>query len=244
MDQWIELKRKICNQRLPLRQLQRETGIHRQTLRKIRDNSQPPGYHRTKPIEKTKIGPYIKRIKAIIEADKKVHKKQRHTAKKILELLQADGFDGGYTIVKDAVRQIKKTSKEVFMPLSQRPGEAQVDFGHALANFNGTLKKIVFFVMSMVHSDAMFVMAFPRECTEAFLEAHVRAFDFFGCVPNRISYDNTRVAITKILTNHKRKHTAEFKRLISHYLFEPHFCNVRRPNEKGVVEGSVKYSRL
>ncbi len=71
MDQWIELRRKIRNQKLPLRQLQRETGIHRKTLRKIRDNSQPPGYHRTKTIEKTKIGPYIKRIKAIIEAEKR-----------------------------------------------------------------------------------------------------------------------------------------------------------------------------
>jgi transposase len=244
MDQWIELRRKIRNQDIPLRQLERETGIGRQTLRKIRDNSHPPGYRRTKPIDKPKISPYLDRIKSIIESDKQMPKKQRHTAKKILEVLQSDGFTGGYTIVKDAVRQIKKTSKEVFMPLSQRPGEAQVDFGHALANFNGTLKKIVFFVMSMVHSDAMFVIAFPRECTEAFLEAHVRAFDFFGCVPKRISYDNTRIAITKILTGHKRKHTAEFKRLISHYLFEPHFCNVRRPNEKGIVEGSVKYSRL
>jgi len=244
MDQWIELRRKIRNQEVSLHQLERETGIHRQTLRKIRDNSQPPGYRRTKPIEKTKIAPYLARIRAILESDKQILKKQRHTAKKILEILQSEGFTGSYTIVKDAVRRIKKTSKEVFMPLSQRPGEAQVDFGHALANFNGTLKKIVFFVMSMVHSDAMFVMAFPRECTEAFLEAHVRAFDFFGCVPKRLSYDNTRVAITKILTSHKRKHTAEFKRLISHYLFEPHFCNVRRPNEKGIVEGSVKYSRL
>ncbi len=244
MDEWIELRRKIRNEQIPLRQLERETGIHRQTLRKIRDSSQPPGYHRTKAIEKTKIGPYLARIKAIIEADKKVHKKQCHTAKKILEILQSKGFDGGYTIVKDAVRQIKKTSKEVFMPLSQRPGEAQVDFGHAVVKFNGILKKVVFFVMSLVHSDAMFVMAFPRECTEAFLEAHVRSFGFFGFVPNRISYDNTRVAITKILTGHKRKHTAEFKRLLSHYLFEPHFCNVRRPNEKGIVEGSVKYSRL
>ena len=244
MDQWIELRRKIRNQHVSLRQLERETGIHRKTLRKIRDNSQPPGYQRANPIEKTKIGPYLKRIKAIIESDKQMPKKQRHTAKKILEILQSDGFEGGYTIVKDAVREIKKTSKEVFMPLSQRPGEAQVDFGHALANFNGTLKKVSFFVMSMVHSDAMFVMSFPRECTEAFLEAHVRAFYFFGCVPKRISYDNTRIAITKILTGHKRKHTAEFKRLISNYLFEPHFCNVRRPNEKGIVEGSVKYSRL
>ena len=130
------------------------------------------------------------------------------------------------------------------MPLSQKPGEAQVDFGQAVVKFNGILKKVMFFVMSLVHSDAMFVMAFPRECTEAFLEAHIRAFDFFGCVPSRISYDNTRIAITKIMTHHKRDYTAEFKRLISHYLFEPYFCNVRRPNEKGIVEGSVKYSRL
>ncbi len=244
MDQWIELRRSIRNNGVSLRQLERQTGIHRQTLRKIRDNSQPPGYRRTKLINKPKISPYLDRIKALIKSDKQDHKKQYYTAKKIWEILQSEGFTGGYTIVKDAVREIKKTSKEVFMPLSQPPGEAQVDFGYAVANFNGALKKFAFFVMSMVHSDAMFVMAFPRECTEAFLEAHVRAFEFFGCAPTRISYDNTRVAITKILTNHKRKHTAEFNRLISHYLFEPHFCNVRRPNEKGIVEGTVKYSRL
>jgi len=245
MDKWIELRRKIHNQEIPLRQISRESGIHRETLRKIRDNNQPPGYQRTKSILKTKIAPYVDRIKSIIADDKKeVHKKQHHTAKKIWEILQSEGFSGHYTIVKDAVRQIKKTSKEVFMPLSQKPGEAQVDFGHAVVKFNGLLKKVVFFVMSLVHSDAMFVMAFPRECTEAFLESHVRAFNFFGFVPKRISYDNTRVAISKILIGHNRKHTAEFNRLISHYLFEPYFCNVRRPNEKGVVEGSVKYARL
>jgi hypothetical protein len=59
MDQWLELRRKICKQEVPLRQLERDTGIHRQTLRKIRDNCQPPGYQRATPIEKTKIGPYL-----------------------------------------------------------------------------------------------------------------------------------------------------------------------------------------
>jgi len=244
MDQWIELRRKMRIEGVSLRQLERDTGIHRQTLRKIRDHSQPPGYQRAVPVEKTKIGPYLGRIRAILATDKTEHKKQYFTAKKIWEMLQAEGFTGGYTIVKDAVRELKKTSQEVFMPLSQRPGEAQVDFGQAVIKFNGILEKVMFFVMSMVHSDALFVMAFPRECTEAFMEAHVRAFEFFGCVPTRISYDNTRIAVTKILIHHKRHYTAAFKRLISHYLFEPHFCNVRRPNEKGIVEGGVKYSRL
>ena len=244
MDEWIELRRKIHNEKISLRQLERDTGIHRQTLRKIRDKSQPPGYQRTKPVSQSKISPYVDRIKAIIEADKQIPPKQCHTAKRIYEIITQQGFSGRYTIIKDAVREIKRTSKEVFMPLSQRPGEAQVDFGQAVVKFGGVLKKVMFFVMSLVHSDAMFVMAFPRECTEAFLEAHARAFEFFGFVPKRISYDNTRIAITKILIGHVRKYTTEFKRLISHYLFEPHFCNIRRPNEKGVVEGSVKYSRL
>ena len=130
------------------------------------------------------------------------------------------------------------------MPLTQPPGEAQVDFGHALARIGGRLTKVVFFVMSMIHSDAMFVVAIPRECTEAFLEAHLKAFGFFGFVPRRISYDNTKVAVTQITGAHRRKLTAAFARLVGHYLFVPYFCRVRRANEKGVVEGAVKYSRL
>jgi DNA invertase Pin-like site-specific DNA recombinase len=58
MDKWIELRRKIRNQEIPLRQISRESGIHRQTLRKIRDHSQHPGYQRAQPIQKSKIGPY------------------------------------------------------------------------------------------------------------------------------------------------------------------------------------------
>ena len=72
MDQWIKLRQQIHNDEVPLRQLERDTGIHRQTLRKIRDNSQPPGYQRTRPILKSKMAPYVDRIKAIIKADKDV----------------------------------------------------------------------------------------------------------------------------------------------------------------------------
>ena len=82
-----------------------------------------------------------------------------------------------------------------------------MDFGEALAFIGGRLEKIHYFAMSLVHSDAMFVMAFPRECTEAFLEAHIRAFEFFGFVPRRISYDNTRIAVKKFLGPHERKFT-------------------------------------
>src|SRR6516164_7384202 len=92
-------------------------------------------------------------------------------------------------------------------------------------------------------SDALFVRAFPRECTEAFLEGHVRAFEFFGGVPRRISYDNLKIAVAKVTGGRGRAVTREFLRLKSHHLFEAHFCRVRRPNEKGHVETLVGYAR-
>lgn len=92
-----------------------------------------------------------------------------------------NGFETrAYTRVKEAVREIKQTRREKFVPLVHRPGEAQVDFGHALAKAGGNLEKIVFFVMCLPHSDAVHVQAFPRICTEVLWEGHVRALRFFG----------------------------------------------------------------
>jgi hypothetical protein len=98
-------------------------------------------------------------------------------------------------------------------------------------------------VMTMPYSDAIFTCAFPRECTDAFLEGHVRAFAFFGGVPRRISYDNSKIAVARITGTRDRKLTGEFLRLKSHHLFEDHFCLVRRPNEKGHVETLVGFAR-
>ena len=85
------------------------------------------------------------------------------------------------------------------MPLSHKPGEAQFDFGEAKAVYRGRDIKVMFCVMSLPHSDAFFCQAFPRECTETFQEGHVRAFEFFGSVPTRISYDNSKIAVRKIV---------------------------------------------
>ena len=87
-------------------------------------------------------------------------------------------------------------------------------------------------------------MAFERECTETYWEGHMRSFEFFGGVPNRISYDNSKVLVSKVLGGCERKFTDGFLKLQSQYLFREHFCRVRRANEKGVVEGVVKYARL
>jgi transposase len=226
------------------REILRRERIHWETLKKILEYSEPPGYRLKEPRPKRKIGPYLERIAQIIEEDKAFPKKQRHTAKRIYERIREMGYEGKYTQVKEAVRELERVKGEVFVPLIHRPGEAQVDFGYALAKISGELRRVGFFVMVLPHSDAFFVMAFERECTESYWKGHVRAFDYFGGVPNRISYDNSKVLVSKIIGPRDRKLTDGFLKLQSHYLFREHFCRVRRANEKGVVEGVVKFARL
>jgi transposase len=226
------------------RQICREYGIHFKTLQKILTHSEPPGYRLKKPREKRKIGPYLPLIDEILTTDRKAPKKQRHTAKRIFDrLVDEYDYDGGYTAVKEAVRAFKHKSLEVFVPLSHPPGWAQVDFGFAEIDLASERTKVAFFVMTLPYSDAFFVCAFPRECTETFQEGHKGAFEFFGGVATRISYDNSKIAVISIGKGRNRKLTDGFLRLQSHYLFAEHFCRVRRANEKGHVETLVGYSR-
>ncbi len=190
------------------------------------------------------LGPYVGRIQAILDADQAVPRKQRHTAQRIFERLREEGYTGGYTQVRLKVRELKQRRQEVFVPLQHDPGEAQVDVGEAQVKQAGKPRKALFFVMALPWSDAFYVQAFERACTETFWEFHCRAFEFFGGVPRRITYDNDRVLVAKILGAHARELTHGFLQLKSHYLFETHFCGVRRANEKGVVEATIKFARL
>lgn len=219
--------------------------MHWKTLEKILTHSEPPGYRLKSPRELRKVGPYLERMKQILAEDAGMPRKQRHTAWRIYQRLKKEeGYDGSYDAVWNAVGELRSRSQEVFMPLVHRPGEAQVDFGFALVKIRGQLTKVAFFVMALPHSDGLFIQAFERECTETFWEGHVRAFEFFGGVASRISYDNSRVAVSQIVGGtRERKLTTGFLQLQSHYLFAHHFCLVRRANEKGVVEGVVRFTR-
>jgi len=243
MEKWTEIRRRVLRNGESIRGIQRETGLHFTTVKKILTHSSPPPFQcnqRPRP----KIGPFLDRIGEILSSDKDLPRKQRHTAKRIFEVIRDEGYEGGYTQVKEAVRELKSVCREVYMPLVHKPGDAQADFGFALVKMCGVLRKVAFFAMALPHSDGMFVAAYERECTETFQDGHVRAFAFFGGVPRRISYDNSKLAISQIVGGRGRKLTDGFLQLQSHYLFEEHFCRVARPNEKGVVEGVVKFARL
>ena len=190
---------------LSRREAARVFGIDRRTVDKMLAFSVPPGYRRKKKPARPKLDPFIGVIDRILAEDKERPKKQRHTSKRIFERLRDEhGFVGGLTIVKDYIWAARQRQREMFVPLSHPPGHAQVDFGEALAVIGGVERKIHFLAMSLPHSDACFVKAYPGETTEAFCDGHVAGFAFFGGVPRSILYDNTRIAVARILGDGRR----------------------------------------
>ena len=226
------------------REAARVFGLSRETVGKMCRFSLPPGYTRTTPVAKPKLGALLPVIDAILEGDRTAPVKQRHTGKRIFERLRDEhGFAGGYTVVKDYVRICRARGRETFVPLAHPPGHAQVDFGEAVGVIGGVRQKIHFFCMDLPQSDACFVKAYPAETTEAFLDGHVSAFAFFGGVPLSILYDNLKIAVAKICGDGKREPTRAFSELLSHYLFQDRFGRPGKGNDKGKVEGLVKYAR-
>jgi len=244
VEVYARVRRAVQVDGMSVRQAAREFGLSRKTIRKMLQFSLPPGYERKKPVLRPKLGPWLGIIDQILVDDKTQHKKQRHTAKRIFDRLKAEhAFGGGYTIVKDYVRQARLRHKEVFIPLAHAPGDGQADFGEALVVIGGVEQKAHFQCFDLPYSDDCFVIAFPAENTEAFLEGHNQAFAYFGGVPNAMLYDNTRIAVKEITGDGERKPTEAFSGLQSHYLFAAKFGRPGKGNDKGNVEGLVGYAR-
>ena len=244
VDVYLRIRRAVMVEGMSVREASRVFGLHRDTVRKMLAYSVPPGYRRQTQPRRPKLEPFTGVIDRILDGDHHVPKKQRHTAKRIYERLRDEyGFDGGYTVVKDYVREHRRQTKEMFVPLSHPPGQAQCDFGEALVVIGGVEQKAHCFVLDLPHSDGCFVKAYPAETTEAFLDGHVSAFSFLGGIPQSMLYDNTRLAVAKILGDGKRQRTRSFTELQSHYLFDDRFGRPGKGNDKGKVEGLVGYAR-
>jgi len=107
MEQWARIRQQVLVEGASKRSVLRETGIHHETLEKMLTCSQPPGYRRAAAYARPKIGPYVDRIGQILVEDRSAPKKQRHTAKRIFERIRSEGYTGGYTQVKVAVRELR-----------------------------------------------------------------------------------------------------------------------------------------
>ena len=243
----MDLYRKVrlaCAEGMSQREAARQFNISRDSVRKMLAFSVPPGYRRKAAVKRPKLDAFTGIIDAWLEEDREVHRKQHHTAKRVFERLRDEhGFTGGYTIVKDYVREHERRGREMFVPLAHPPGHAQADFGEAVVIIGGVEQKAHFFVMDLPHSDACFVRAYRAATSEAWVDGHVHAFAFFGKVPGSILYDNDRCLVAKILPDGTRQRARLFSGFLSHYLFHDRYGRPGKGNDKGNVEGLVGYSR-
>lgn len=243
MDIYHRIRLAHC-QGKSIRQLSHETGLARETITKMIAHAEPPGYRLSVPRARSKLDGFTEIIDTWMKEDLGRPKKQRHTAKRIWDrLVDEHGFDGGYTTVKDYVRKGRAICRETFVPLAHPPGQAQADFGEALAIIDGVEQKIHFFVMALPFSDALYVRAYPAAITESWLDGHVHAFAFFGAVPRSIVYDNDSCLVSKINPDGLRQRTQRFTALLSHYVIEDRYARLAKGNDKGHVEGCVGLAR-
>lgn len=231
-----------------IRQIQRETGHDRQTIRKAL-RGEPHGYaerdHQPWPV----IGPYREIIERWLEADKDISKKQRHTARRVYHRLVSEhGYAGSEVTVRRHVREIKRllgmSECKAFVPLEPDCGqEAEVDWGSAEGIISGERVRMKFFCMRSKYSGKHFVGCYPCERQQAFFDGHMRAFSFFGGVFSTLIYDNLTSAVQKVLRGKDRREQEAFVKFRSYYNFSPRFCNPGSGHEKGGVEGMVGYVR-
>ena len=244
VELYLRVRRACIVDGMSVREASRVFGVHRKTVRKMLENPVPPGYRIRRPRRRRKLERFTAIIDRILRDDLDLPRKQRHTAKRIHERLRDEhGFDGGYTTVKDYVRERRLRTREMFVPLSHPPGHTQCDFGEAWAVIGGVKRKVHYFVLDLPHSDATFAKAYPAETTEAFCDGHVSAFSLLGGVPQSILYDNTKLAVAKIMGDGRRRRTRVFTELQSHYLFTDRFGRPGKGNDKGKVESMVRYVR-
>lgn len=203
-----------------IRAIARETHLHRDTVKKMIELSAPPGYRRQKEPERPVLGPFTPVIDAMLESDRSpTPKKQRHTAKRVFDrLCEEYGYGGGYTQAPEYVAKAKERKKEAFVPLEFGPAEAQVDWGESWVDHEGERLKAHMFVMTLPFSNGRFVACFPRQTLEFFLEGHRRAFEFFGGVPKRITYDNLKSAVTKVGRGRRRDLNVTFEEFANYLI--------------------------
>jgi transposase len=247
-DLWQSIRLLYYRQKKSKSWIARELQLSRNTVSKYIAEAEPPKYKLKEPRGRPLCDKWEEHVRAILAEDQDAPRKQHHTAGRIYKRLTEEfGYTGSDRTIRKLVASIRNNAaKNVFVPLIFEPGkDAQVDYGESYAYLDNKLTKLYGFEMRLNYSRRKFVMFFRSPNTESFLEGHMRAFDLFGGVPERISYDNLGIAVSHVGKGKQRRLTKSFKQLAGYYAFEGNFCTPGKEgaHEKGGVESSIGFSR-
>lgn len=249
MELFEQIRREYKNGVGTIKGVALKFGVHRRMVREAIGSAVPQPRKEAKR-EKVKMAPVIAWIEGILEADRTAPRKQRHTAHRIWCRLKAERpeVDVAESTVRLYVRKRKielgLARGEVFIAQTYQWGqEGQVDWYEAYAEIDEEEQKVYVFCMRSMASGGAFHRAYPHASQQAFLEAHERAFEYFGGVFKTLRFDNLSSAVKKILRGHEREQTERFIAFRSHWGFDAEFCTPGQGHEKGGVEGENGYYR-
>jgi transposase len=244
MDIIFEIRRRHLIQKQTISAIAREMGLSRPTVRKHLKTVDDPKYERSK-VTSPKFGEFEVQLRQWLDEEAKLARPRRRTAHRLFEGLKELGYSGAYDSVQRFVKHWKVEHHgpkltEAFVPLEFFAGDAcQFDWSHEQVELGGILQTIKVAHFRLCYSRQMFVVAYPRETQEMVLEAHSRAFAYFGGVPQRLIYDNLKTVVEAIFIGKERKFNRRFLCLANHYVFDPIACTPRSGWEKGQVENQV-----
>ena len=231
-----------------IRQIARELNLSRNTVKKVIRGDTTEFVYDRKAQPLPKLGPYEGSLLEYLVNDATKPSREQRTAVVLFEELQRRGFEGGYDSVRRYVQKWRRSEvgKKVtaYIPQTFAPGEAfQFDWSYEQVELGGVVVKLKVAHFRLCYSRMQFCVAYLRESLEMVLDAHVRAFEFFGGSCRKGIYDNLKTVVTKILMGKGRTFNRRFQNLASHYLFEPVACTPAAGWEKGQVESQVKFIR-
>jgi transposase len=230
---WCRMKQLAERDRLNAAQIARELGLAARTVRKWLAEPYRP---RKAARRASALDPFKGHILGLLQ-------QHRYSAVQVLAILREQGYAGGITILKDYIQQVRPRATEAYLTLSFAPGEcAQVDWGSwELIPVGNSRRRLSFFVMVLGYSRLLYVEFTLGQSQEHFLTCHRHAFEFFGGVPAKIMCDNCKTAILSHPHGLQPLLNPRYADFADHYGFQVKACNVRRANEKGIVENAVGY---
>lgn len=221
-----------------IRGIARELGVSRNSVRKY---LRTPGVPKEKPRRRreSKLDPYTDHI------DRRLADGLDNCVV-LLRELRAQGYDGGYTILKDYVQpRRRRRQPRATVRFETGPGEqAQVDWGSlAYVDQDGHKRRVWAFVMVLSWSRAIYVEFVRRADVATFMRCHANAFEYFGGVPRWCLYDNAKVVVLGRDDGGSPEWNSRMLDFALRVGFEMKLCRPYRAQTKGKVESGVKYVR-
>ena len=236
-ERWDEIRRMYYEERFRISQIARTLDLDRKTVRRcVRAREWQP-YRRAK-IEPTLLSKH--------EAYLRERAPRVCYSARILyqELTKERGYTGSYETVKRYVaplRELQAFAEGTQIRFETAPGQqSQIDWGQALVSFSTARRPVHFFVLTLGFSRRGFYFACADERLGQFLDAHERAFEYFGGHTHEHLYDRARTVCYpngegRVVWN------PTFKAFADYWGFEPRLCRPYRAQTKGKVESGVKY---